>query len=406
MNERGLSAPALGDPLGAFVPGPRPRIEGKLGGPLSGFSFAAKDIFDIAGFVTGCGNPDWARTHEAAARHAAAVDKLLAAGATFIGKTITDELAYSLNGRNFHYGTPANANAPGRIPGGSSSGSASAVAGGLVDVALGSDTGGSVRVPASYCGLFGYRPSHGRVDISGVMPLAPSFDTVGWFARDAALLGRVGAVLLPPDEAGAPKPRRLLVAEDLFALASSVTRSALAPAIARLEMRLGKAEPVRLAAPEETRTWMLRFRAIQAREIWASHGDWIARTEPHFGPEIAERFAWVQTVTDREAAAARAARAPFAERLRALAAEGALIALPSAPDAAPLIEASDESLRGHRERVLSLTAPAGLSGLPQIAMPLARVAGGPVGLSLIGNYGSDRALLAFAAAFCRERDGA
>ena len=198
------------DALGAFVPAPQPHIAGAADGPLAGLRFAAKDIFDIAGYVTGCGNPDWARTHGPATAHAPTVSALLDAGAELVGKTVTDELAFSLNGQNFHYGTPTNVNAPGRIPGGSSCGSASAVAGGLVDTALGSDTGGSVRTPASYCGLFGLRPSHGRITLDGVMPLAPSFDTVGWFTRDAGLLRRVGAVLLD-GEGGRPerwRPRR------------------------------------------------------------------------------------------------------------------------------------------------------------------------------------------------------
>ena len=183
------------DGLGAFVPGGEIDIAGAARGPLAGLAFAAKDIFDVAGRVTGCGNPDWARSHGPAGETAPAIRALLEAGAALRGKTVTDELAYSLNGQNFHYGTPANVNAPGRIPGGSSSGSASAVAGGLVDVALGSDTGGSVRVPASYCGTYGIRPSHGRLALDGIMPLAPSFDTVGWFARDPAVLCRVGEVL-------------------------------------------------------------------------------------------------------------------------------------------------------------------------------------------------------------------
>ena len=173
------------DALGAFVPGIDAIRDGASAGPLAGLSFAAKDIFDVAGAVTGCGNPDWAATHAAAAEDSWAVARLLPAGARLVGKTITDELAYSLNGQNAHYGTPTNPNGPGRIPGGSSSGSASAVAGGVVDFALGSDTGGSVRIPASYCGIFGLRPTHGRLPLDGVMPLAPSFDTLGWFARDA-----------------------------------------------------------------------------------------------------------------------------------------------------------------------------------------------------------------------------
>ncbi len=137
------------DHLGALVPGTEVTVKGARDGPLRDRTFVAKDLFDVAGFVTGCGNPDWARTHEPARHNAWAVQAWLDAGASLVGKAITDELAYSIDGQNFHYGTPLNSNAPGRIPGGSSSGPASAVAGRLADIALGTDTGGSIRVPAS-----------------------------------------------------------------------------------------------------------------------------------------------------------------------------------------------------------------------------------------------------------------
>ena len=166
------------------MPGPRIHIEGRPGGPLSGLTFAAKDLFDVAGHPTGGGNPDWARSNPVPTRHAWAVQQLLDAGATLIGKTITDEVSLGIVGENAFYGTPVNRRAPGRVPGGSSSGSAAAVAAGFCDTALGTDTGGSVRVPASFCGLYGIRPTHGRIDVSGMMPQAPSSDTTGWLARD------------------------------------------------------------------------------------------------------------------------------------------------------------------------------------------------------------------------------
>lgn len=175
-------------------------------GPLAGVTLAVKDLFDVAGLPTGAGSPEWLATHPVPNESAAAVSRLLDAGAHIVGKTHTDELAWSLNGENAHYGTPQNPNAPGRIPGGSSSGSAAAVAGSLVQIALGSDTGGSVRLPASYCGIYGIRPTHGRIDLRGVVPLAPSYDTVGWFARDPMLLSTVGKVLLNASSAGPLQP--------------------------------------------------------------------------------------------------------------------------------------------------------------------------------------------------------
>jgi len=387
------------DALGAFVPAPQPSIAGKDEGPLAGLTFAAKDIFDVAGFVTGCGNPDWARSHAPAASHAPTVRAMLDAGAELVGKTVTDELAYSLNGQNFHYGTPTNVNAPGRIPGGSSSGSAAAVAGGLADTALGSDTGGSVRIPASYCGLFGLRPTHGRITLEGVMPLAPSFDTVGWFTRDAVTLRRVGGVLLPA-EGKAARWKRLLVAEDAFALAVPAAQAALAPLVERLEQRLTPADKVMAAETDSLQDWMWRFRHIQAREIMGTQGAWIAETRPRFGPEIQERFDWAATITEEQAAPARAAREVFAARLAGLLGNDTLLCLPTAPGIAPLTSSTAADLVAHRSAVLSLTSIAGLSRLPQVSLPLARVQGCPLGLSLIGPAGGDEDLLAFAEAFC------
>ncbi len=396
------------DSLGAFVPESEVNIAGAADGPLRGVTFAAKDIYDIAGHITGCGNPDWARSHEAAIATAPAVQRLLDAGAYLVGKTITDELAYSLNGQNHHYGTPSNSNAPGRIPGGSSSGSASAVAGGLVDTALGSDTGGSIRTPASYCGLFGLRPTHGRISLENVMPLAPSFDTVGWFARDAELLRRVGEVLFQEPAAESPPPTKLIIVEDAFELAEDAVRSALAPFVTRLEARLTAGEPILAGEPGGGLSeWMWRFRKIQASEIWKVHGDWIETQKPTFGAEVAERFAWAKDVDPGEVEEACAARIDYTKRLEALVPEGTLLCLPSTPGIAPLVSASAESLLEHRGSVLSLNSIAGLSGLPQITMPLATVSGCPVGLSLIAGRNTDMTLLAFAENFTRETaDGA
>ena len=182
------AGPVNDDPLNAFCKDSNAYLPGALTGPLSGLSFAAKDIFDVAGHVTGCGNPDWKATHQAAEKNAWVVEMLVNAGATMVGKTLTDELTRGIFGENVHYGTPTNPKARGCVPGGSSSGSASAVAGGLVDFALGSDTGGSVRVPASFCALYGMRPTHGAIPLDGMLLQAPSFDTIGWFARDLGYL--------------------------------------------------------------------------------------------------------------------------------------------------------------------------------------------------------------------------
>src|ERR1700726_2396199 len=227
------------DDINAFVPGPRVHIEGRPGGPLSGLSFAAKDLFDVAGHPTGGGNPDWAKSNPVPTRHGWAVQRLLDAGAKLIGKTITDEVSLGIVGENPFYGTPINSRAPDRVPGGSSSGSAAAVAAGLCDTALGTDTGGSVRVPASFCGLYGIRPTHGRLDLAGMLPQAPSSDTTGWFARDAATFARVSSVLLgEPLPSGLPTS--LIVAVDAFGFADADVAVALRPMVDRLASLIGR----------------------------------------------------------------------------------------------------------------------------------------------------------------------
>ncbi|WP_114861299.1 amidase [Azospirillum brasilense] len=381
------------DPLNAFVPYGRTEVAGAASGPLAGLRFAVKDLFDIAGLPTGAGNPDWLRTHEVPRETAPAVRRLLDAGARVAGKTLTDELAWSLAGENAHYGTPENPQAPGRIPGGSSSGSAAAVAGGAVDFAIGTDTGGSVRLPASYCGLYGIRPTHGAVPLDGSVPLAPSFDTVGWFAWEAALLRRVGAVLLPP--APALTLCRLLVAEDAFAIAGEAVRAALAPALDRLRERFGGAETVTLA-PEGLDQWRPVFQTLQAAEAWAAHGAWIAATKPKFGPGVRERFAAAATLDPALAGAAAQTREGIRRRMDDLLGTDGLIVLPSAPGIAPLRGSSGAAVDAERGRALAILCPAGLAGLPQLSIPAARLQGCPLGLSLIGPRGSDAALLAIA----------
>lgn len=379
------------DSLGALCRGGMVTIEGAAEGPLSGLYFAAKDVFDVAGRVTGCGNPTWFGTHGPAAATAPAVQALIDAGATLVGKTLTDELAFSLTGENVHYGTPVNPAAPGRIPGGSSSGSASAVAGRLFDFALGTDTGGSVRIPAGFCGLFGFRPSHGRIATGNVVPLAPSFDTIGWFTRDADLLARVGGILLGTVE-DAPCPRGVLVVEDAFALADPVVRASLGPVIDAVTAALGPPRNVTLSR-FGLHTWFPHFRVLQGREAWACHGAWIGEAKPGFGSGIGERFAWAATVTDAAVAESSAFRARMTETLDDLLANNDLLCLPTAPCIAPLRNSPGAVLDDFRSRAQSLLCIAGLAGLPQVTLPLGEADGCPIGLSLIARRGGDAMLL-------------
>ena len=387
-----LSPAALA--TGAFCPHGDFEVPGAARGPMKGLTFATKDIFDVAGHVTGCGNPDWLAAHGPATRNAAAVQRLLNSGAHMMGKTITDEFAFSLNGQNFHYGTPRNAVTPERIPGGSSCGSVSAVAHGIVDLALGSDTGGSIRIPAALNGIYGIRPTHGAVDIGGVMRLAPSFDTVGWFARDARTLRRAGEVLPPADRAGLALSR-FYVARDAFAVADTAIVDAVRAAMKRAALPV-TAEIDLATELGGLAQWLKRFRRLQPREIWANLGDWIDTHKPRFGPEIAERFALCKSVAATPAGDDQAFRERVAAHLdRVLGPDGILL-IPTAGTIAPRLDAGKEELAQFRDRTLSLTSIAGLGCLPQVQIPAGRVDGAAVGLSLVGPRGSDRALLALA----------
>ena len=330
-----------------------------------------------------------AESHEPANAHAEAVRTLLDAGATLLGKTHTDELAYSLMGVNAHYGTPLNSADPRRVPGGSSSGSAAAVAADLVDIGLGSDTGGSVRMPASFCGLWGIRTTFGAVSLQGAMPFTRSFDTVGWLTRDGALLADILRVHGFVQTAA---PTKLLLPVDLWARADADCVAALAPSMARLQAHLGPAEPV-ILAPEGLEHWRECFRICQAGEIWQTLGDWVSRHDPDFGPGTRERFEIAATIDAESFAAAERTKAQIARRLTDRMTPDTLLVLPTSPAPAPLRDADPASLDDFRTRAQELLCVAGLAGLPQVSIPAGRVDGGPVGLSLVGARGCDLAVI-------------
>ena len=370
------------------------RRAGRVAGRLSGTTFALKDVFAVQGITACYGNPTWLATHTPAERTAPAVQALLDAGATLVGLTLTDELALSLTGENAHYGTPVNPNAPGRVPGGSSSGSACAVAAGLVSFALGTDTGGSVRVPASHTGVFGFRPSHAAVSCEGVLPLAPRFDAPGWFARDAPLLDRVGDVLLPPS-AAIDAPARLLVWPELERFCDPEAWRAASNAAVRLASALGVplAEHASSESAPKPKEWLDSYFALQNAELRAAHGDWIAQHRDAFGALIGGRMAHVLAASAAAVLPAETRQRALCHELTRVLATGAWLVVPSAPGAAPLRGLPDAAIDAYTTRALTLCAPASLVGLPQLSLPLARSDAAPLGISLIGARGSDRALL-------------
>jgi amidase len=386
----------MNDDFGAFVHGERFRIEGKPGGPLAGLSFAAKDLFDVAGHVTGGGNPDWARVNPIPTRHAWAVQRLLDTGASLIGKTITDEVSLGILGENPFDGTARNPRAPGRVPGGSSSGSAVAVAAGLCDTALGTDTGGSVRVPASFCGLYGIRPTHGRLDLTGMMSQAPGSDTTGWFARDAETFARVSAVMLG-EPIPAELPRRLIVAGDAFAIADPAAAAALRPLVDRLAALIGESRDEAMAPPGLT-AWANAQRTLQPAEAWQTFKEWIDRVNPRMQFSVARNLTLAATITEGERERAAEVRRAARARMRELLPPGTILCQPTTPFPAPLCGQSISALEPLRDRITQLCCHGGLTGVPNLSIPGTSVDGLPIGLSIIGAPGSDATLVAVARA--------
>ena len=382
------------DNLDAFCKDTDAYLAGKPSGPLSGLTFAAKDIFDVAGHVTGGGNPDWKATHPPAERNAWIVETLVNAGATMVGKTHTDELTRGILGENAHYGTPINTKAPDRVPGGSSSGSASAVAGGLVDFALGSDTGGSVRIPASFCGLYGLRPTHGRIPLEGILMQAPSYDTIGWFTRDAVTYAKVAAAVFQteiPDFT----PSRLVIAQDAFDEADEEVSAVLLPIAEKIGELAGSSTTMRLS-PNGLTEWAVQQNVLQSEEAWNSVKDWIDQVNPRFSFWVSERYNLAIGLTDAQLKEAAILRETVRARMDEVFAGGGFVCLPTAVVPAPLRGLPASAKKDVQGRLSRLTCIAGTTGRPQLSMPLVEVNGLPVGLSIMGDRGSDEALIGFA----------
>jgi len=385
----------LRDAARAFMPYPDAPVRHAKGGSLAGLTFAVKDLYDVAGYPTSGGQPFVLAMSGIKTTTAPAVQRLLDAGARFVGKTITDEFAFSMNGQNAHFGSPVNGAAPDRIAGGSSSGSASAVSNHLCDFALGSDTGGSVRAPASHCGLVGLRPTHGRISLASVMDLSPSFDTCGWFTRDVATYARVADVLLGVDPSPLPSRPRLLAPTDVWALLAPEAADALRAPRARIEAVLGAASPVTVALDGfDAMYWSFRY--LQAREAWQCDGALIKRFAPPMGPGVRDRFAFARAVTDAQVADAAAFRARFRAHFDALVGSDGVLVMPTMPDVAPLAAAEESTLEDYRNRAIRMLCISGLAACPQLSLPLGERLGVPLGISFVGPVGSDRSLVALA----------
>ena len=361
-------------------------------GALAGLRVGVKDGFDIAGHVTGAGCPEWGQFHGAATATSPVVQVLLDAGAEIIGKTQMDELAYSLMGVNARYGTPLNPAAQDRVPGGSSSGSAASVSAGLVDIGLGSDTGGSVRLPASFCGVYGWRPTHGLMSGDSLVPLAPSYDTPGFFTRDLMTMATVASVF--QDAPATVKPIKFWLPSDLWSLAESGVSAALRDALPVVDHR---SDPILPSG--DLSDWLGAFRIHQGYEIWQTLGPWITQNQPDFGPGIRERFETASRITRQDFDSAVEKRCAIREHLEKAIDPATILVFPTSPGAAPLRSTQQSDLELFRNAALTMLCVAGHAGLPQISIPLATYTGAPVGLSLAGAKGADHLLIKTAQIF-------
>ena len=380
-------------PSNAFLPLPVPQSAEVGHGRLSGMRLAVKDVFDVAGLPT-CGGSPFMSGGEAV-DHAECVGRLPRAGAAIVGKTSMDELAFSLMGRNKHYPSPRNWAAPTRLTGGSSSGSAAAVGANEADIALASDTGGSVRAPASFCGLLGLRTSQGRISMAGCLPLAPSFDTVGWFATSPEAYLAAAQMLYGAPLAGEGHtrwvPLRCPTLDAYLSGRAAIEEFDRCAAIVLAQMDREAAE-LDLGEDPDTLYWC--FRRLQAIEAWDIHGPFVSRHGAEMNEDVRERFEWGQSVAASEHGEAMRLRASFTGWIRDEIGPDGVLIIPTVPGPAPHVDASPAELTAFRERALRLLCVAGLAGLPQLTLPLGTVDDAPFGLSLVAGHGRDLQLLA------------
>ncbi len=381
-----------GNDLNAWCDYPEVSVPHADTGPLAGKTLAVKDIMQVAGYPNGWGSPTRLAEAEPDTVTQSSVQQMLDAGANVLGKAQCEELCFSLTGINAHYGAPTNGAAPDRVTGGSSSGSVSLISNGAVDIATGSDTGGSVRGPASFCGLIGLRPTHGRIPLDNTMPLATSFDVFGWFTKDPADYRTVGKLLLEDDEKTASLSRPFGCPELDALLLGDQDYLAYAKGAERVEKALAEERDF-TTLPFDLEDAYWAFRKCQAYEAWLSLGEWIESRKPDLGPGVKERFQFGRDLSDAEYQSASHDRAAIKAALIDLIGEDGVLVLPTMPSCAPQKNEDHDTQQAFREQALRLLCLSGVSGLPQITIPLAEVYGAPLGVSLIGPAGSDRRLI-------------
>ena len=381
----------------AFVPHDLPQpLLGRTDGPLRGLTFAVKDMYAILGQRVSGGSPAWLAAQSPATANSAVVQRILDAGGTVIGKTVCDEFFYSVVGANYHYGTPLNPRAPLRVPGGSSSGSASAVASGACDAAIGSDTAGSVRIPASHCGLYGIRVTHGRIDMTGAMAMAPSFDAGGWLAATPGVFKLVGDAILQPATRTITSFSRAIVLDDLVAIAQPAIAAAVRsfiPEVAKLFTSM-KTETLARGRIDE---WREAMRIRQAFEVWRTFGDFVLKSKGEIGPGIRERVKIASEVKEDQVRLADKTLDEVRSRVDEITGDDCVLVLPTSPRLPPLKSADAAELEAYRIDVMRLVCTASISGHPQVTIPFGTIQGVPIGLSFLGPKFSEEALLRLAA---------
>lgn len=384
---------------------------------LAGLTFAINDIFELEDYVTGFGNPDWARTHEAAEKTAVTVTALLKNGAVCVGKTVMGELGFGVSGENIHYGTPINPEMPAHVPGGSSSGSAVAVAAGLVDFALGTDTIGCIRIPAAFCGLLSYRPSHGAVSTIGVLPNSQSLDTVGWLARDPSILLRVGHTLLKLNTVEPRRARRLIFADDLFQLSKVPKQKAevvINKAIENLsgyqpQQHINFGQHISLNVPSlkgfldqstnmqngisNLKALSSAMVSLQRHEFKTNHEDWVKSVEPKLALDVSDNLLTAINTTHENIKALYDIRKELRACMQILLKDDGILVIPTVADPPSKLNSKKRDTVESHNRALILSSIASMSGCCQVTIPLGKNDGCPISVSFITFHGGDKFLL-------------
>lgn len=367
-------------------------------GPLSGKTAAIKDLMDYTGHRVSFGLPRWRETHDASRETAPVITRLLNSGATITGFAKLDQLAASLIGNVGEGVPPLNSCYPDRFTGGSSSGSAAAVAAGLVDLGVGTDTAGSIRVPAAACGLFGMRPTHGAIDVTGVRPWAPSFDVVGVLTADLSVMATGLSVMYDAIRPGSNQVHKVqlptrasipIVGTDVFRAVETVAHAL----GAAFECRVSSTDLSNFVNPEIGDL----FARLQGRENWSSHADWISANMEYLAADVRTRLKRAQRLSaspESEKDADKAAREKYKREFDELATDTDIIVVPVLTDLAPLRTASPEELFEFRTKSVQLTAPGGLTGCPQLVLPVrlsenAKI----VGVGMIGHHNDEMKLI-------------